>query len=96
LASSDDGRRILEFMNSDSSVGWNAIAPPDVPADRLAALRAAFDATLRDSDFLADAQKQGLEIVPGRGDEVQRVVEHTLATPPDLVAHLAAIIGGQN
>ena len=34
LALSDDGRRILEFMNSDSSVGWNAIAPPEVPADR--------------------------------------------------------------
>jgi len=96
LASSDDGRRILQFMNSDSSVGWNAIAPPEVPADRVAALRAAFDATLRDPDFLADAQKQGLEIVPGRGDEVQQVVEQTLATPPDLVARLAAIIGGQN
>jgi tripartite-type tricarboxylate transporter receptor subunit TctC len=96
LASSDDGHRILEFMNSDSSVGWNAIAPPDVPADRVAALRSAFDATLRDPDFLADAQKQGLEIVPGRGDEVQQVVEHTLATPPELVARIAAIIGGQN
>ena len=96
LASSDDGRRILQFMNSDSSVGWNTITPPDVPADRVAALRSAFDATVRDPDFLADAQKQGLEIVSGRGDEVQRVVEHTLATPPELVARIAAIIGGQN
>jgi tripartite-type tricarboxylate transporter receptor subunit TctC len=96
LASSDDGRRILEFMNSDSSVGWNAIAPPEVPTDRVAALRSAFDATVRDPDFLADAQKQGLEIVPGRGDEVREVVEHTLATPPELVARIAAIIGGQN
>ena len=96
LASSDAGRRILEFMNSDSSVGWNAIAPPDVPADRVAALRSAFDSTMRDPNFLADARKQGLEIVPGRGDEVQQVVEHTLATPSDLVARLAAIVGGQN
>ena len=96
LATSDDGRRILQFMNSDSSVGWNAMAPPEVPAERVVALREGFDATLRDPDFLADAQKQGLEIVPGRGDEVQQVVEHTLATPPDLVARLAAIVGGQN
>jgi tripartite-type tricarboxylate transporter receptor subunit TctC len=95
LAPSDDGRHILEFMNSDSSVGWNVIAPPGVPADRVDALRAAFDATARDPDFLADAQKQGLEIVPGRGDEVQQVVEHTLATPPELVARVAAIIGGK-
>ena len=69
---------------------------PEVPADRVAALRSAFDATLRDPDFLADAQKQGLEIVPGRGDEVRDVVEHTLATSPELVARIAAIIGGQN
>jgi tripartite-type tricarboxylate transporter receptor subunit TctC len=96
LATSDDGRRILEFMNSDASVGWNAIAPPDVPADRVAALRDAFDATMRDPDLLADAQKLGLEITPGRGDEVREVVERTLATPPTLVARLAAIVGGQN
>jgi tripartite-type tricarboxylate transporter receptor subunit TctC len=96
LATSDAGRRILEFMNSDASVGWNAVAPPEVQPDRVAALREAFDATMRDPEFLADAQKQGLEIVPGRGDEVQQVVERTLSTSPDLVARLAAIVAGQN
>jgi tripartite-type tricarboxylate transporter receptor subunit TctC len=96
LATSDAGRRILEFMNSDASVGWNAVAPPEVPPDRVAVLREAFDATMRDPEFLADAQKQGLEIVPGRGDEVQQVVERTIATSPDLVAQLAAIVAGQN
>jgi tripartite-type tricarboxylate transporter receptor subunit TctC len=95
LATSDEGRRILEFMNSDSSVGWNVIVPPDVPPDRVAVLRAAFDATMTDVEFLADAHKQGLEIVPGRGDEIERVVGHTLETPPDAVARLEAIIGGQ-
>jgi tripartite-type tricarboxylate transporter receptor subunit TctC len=95
LATGDEGRRILQFMNSDASVGWNVVAPPDVPADRVAVLRAAFDATMSDPDFLADAQKLGLEIVPGRGDEVQRTVERTLTTPPELVARLAAIIGAQ-
>jgi tripartite-type tricarboxylate transporter receptor subunit TctC len=95
LATTDEGRRILEFMNSDSSVGWNVIAPPDVPADRVAVLRDAFDATMADPEFLADADKRGLEIVPGRGDEVQQVVERTLATPPAAVARLKAIIGGE-
>jgi tripartite-type tricarboxylate transporter receptor subunit TctC len=95
LAAGDEGRRILQFMNSDASVGWNAAAPPDVPADRVAVLRAAFDATMSDPDFLTDARKLGLEIVPGRGDEVQRTVERTLTTSPELVARLAAIIGAQ-
>jgi len=53
-------------------------------------------ATLRDPEFLVDAQKQGLEIVPGNGEEVQQVVERTLATPHDLVARVAAIVGAQN
>lgn len=95
LATSDDGRRILQFMNSDASVGWNAIVPPDVPADRVAVLRGAFDATMHDPDFLADAQKLGLEIVAGRGEEVQKAIEQTLATPPELVTRVASIIGGQ-
>jgi tripartite-type tricarboxylate transporter receptor subunit TctC len=95
LATNDDGKGILEFMNSDSSVGWNVIAPPEVPQDRVALLRTAFDATMSDSDFLADAQKIGLEIVPGRGDEVTQVVERTLATPPEIVARLTAIMGAQ-
>jgi tripartite-type tricarboxylate transporter receptor subunit TctC len=95
LATSEESRRILEFMSSDSSVGWNVVVPPEVPQDRVAVLRAAFDATMSDPEFLADAQKFGLEIVPGRGDEVRQVVERTLATPPELVARLTAIIGGQ-
>jgi tripartite-type tricarboxylate transporter receptor subunit TctC len=94
LATTDDGRRILEFMNSDSSVGWNVVVPPEVPADRVAVLRDAFDVTMADPDFLADAQKLKLETVPGRGDEVQKAVERTLAIPPDAIAKLTAIIGG--
>jgi tripartite-type tricarboxylate transporter receptor subunit TctC len=95
LAVADEGRGILEFMNSDSTVGWNVVAPPDVPPDRVAFLREAFDATMNDPEFLADAQKRGLEIVPGRGTEVQQIVGRTLATPPQAVARLKAIIDGK-
>jgi tripartite-type tricarboxylate transporter receptor subunit TctC len=95
LAATDEGRRILDFMNSDSSVGWNVVVPPGVPTDRVVFLREAFDATMNDPEFLADAQKRGLEIVPGRGDEVQQVVGRTIATPPDALTRLQAIIGAQ-
>jgi len=94
LATDDDGRRIIEFMNSDTSIGWNVVTPPDVPADRVAMLRAAFDATMTDAEFLADARKQGLEVVPASGEEVARVARHTLSTPLDAVARLEAIING--
>jgi tripartite-type tricarboxylate transporter receptor subunit TctC len=94
LATSEEGRRILEFMNSDSGIGWNVVAPPGVPADRIAVLREAFNATMRDPDFLADAAKRQLEIVPGGGEEMQKVIARTLATPPDAIARLQAVIGG--
>jgi tripartite-type tricarboxylate transporter receptor subunit TctC len=95
LATSDEGRRILEFMNSDSSIGWNVIAPPNVPADRVAVLRKAFDDTMADPEFLAEAQKRGLEIVAGRGEEVAQVVERTIATPAQALERLKTIVGGQ-
>jgi tripartite-type tricarboxylate transporter receptor subunit TctC len=95
LATTDEGRGILDFMNSDSSVGWNVVVPPDVPPDRVAFLRVAFDATISDPEFLADAQKRGLEIVAGRGDEVQQVVGRTIATPPGALTRLKAIISAQ-
>ena len=94
LALNEEGRRILEFMSSDSSIGWNVIAPPGVPADRVAVLRRAFDATMVDPEFFADALKRGFEIIPARGEEVQEVVNRTIATPPESVARLRAILGG--
>lgn len=93
LALDGDGRHILEFMNSDSSIGWNVVAPPGVPADRVALLRNAFDATMKDPEFLADAGKLHLEIVPGSGADIEKVVARTLATPPEAVARLKAILG---
>ncbi len=95
LATSEEGRRILEFMNSDSSIGWNVMAPPGVPADRAAVLRQAFDATMKDPAFLADAERLHLEIVAGNGDEIERVVARTLATPHDAVVRVESIIGTQ-
>jgi len=95
LAGSEEGRRILEFMNSDSSIGWNVVAPPNVPADRVAVLRKAFDETMQDPDFLAEAKQRGLEIVPGRGEEMQAAVALTVATPPTAIDRLKTILAGR-
>jgi tripartite-type tricarboxylate transporter receptor subunit TctC len=92
LATSDEGRRILEFMNSDSSIGWNVVAPPNVPADRIAILRRAFDAMVRDPQFIAEAEKRGLEIVSGSGEEMQDLVARTIATSPEAINRVKAIL----
>jgi hypothetical protein len=60
-------------------------APPGIPPERLAALRAAFDATMKDADFLAEAKKLDLEVAPVSGVEVERLVREIYATPPEVV-----------
>jgi tripartite-type tricarboxylate transporter receptor subunit TctC len=95
LATSPEGHRVLEFMNSDASIGWNVVAPPNVPDDRVEALRKAFDEMLQDPGFRAEAQARGLEIAPSSGAEVAQVISRTVATPPQALARLKSIIGGQ-
>jgi len=81
LATTEQGRRILQFIDSDSGIGWSVVAPPRVPADRVTALRRAFDAMVADPKFLADAQARHLDVVPSTGVEVEALVERTLSVP---------------
>jgi tripartite-type tricarboxylate transporter receptor subunit TctC len=61
------------------------VMPPGVPAERLAALRAAFNATMKDPAFLADAKRQDLEVHPVSGAEADALLAEAYATPPALV-----------
>jgi tripartite-type tricarboxylate transporter receptor subunit TctC len=61
------------------------IAPPETPPDQLGTLRAAFDATMQDKEFLADAEKQRLSIEPLPGGKIQDLVAQMYATPKDVV-----------
>jgi tripartite-type tricarboxylate transporter receptor subunit TctC len=69
---------------------------PEVPADRLAALRTAFMATMKDPAFVAEARKLGMDIDAVDGDEVQRLVRTIYATPPDLIAKMKNALQGSN
>ena len=66
--------------------------PPDVPAERVEALRRAFDATMRDQAFIADAARLQLEIDPMTGEEVQALVAQLTRTPPEIVARVRAAL----
>ena len=61
------------------------VAPPGVPAERLHALQRAFNATMTDPAFLADARRQDLEVRPVSGAEATALLNDAYATPPDLV-----------
>ena len=64
-----------------------------MPADRVAALRTAFDETMKDKAFLDDAAKGKFEINPVGGEELDALVKEIYQTPPEMTKKAAAILG---
>jgi tripartite-type tricarboxylate transporter receptor subunit TctC len=92
LARNDDDKAILKLIFARQVMAWPYIAPPDVPNDRAEALRAAFSETMKDKDFLADAEKSALEIRPVTGEDIQKLVKDVYKTPPAIVQRAADIL----
>jgi tripartite-type tricarboxylate transporter receptor subunit TctC len=84
LAKTAEDRSVMEVVFAKFGMSRPFMAPPDLPADRLDTLRRAFDATLQDPAFLAEAQKLGMEINPVRGEDVQTLVTRIMNTPAAL------------
>ena len=80
-----DYKAALRLIVSRQTMARPYVMPPGVPADRLQAMRAAFDATMKDPAFLADAKRQDLEVRPVLGDEADALLAEAYATPPALV-----------
>jgi tripartite-type tricarboxylate transporter receptor subunit TctC len=91
-ATSDDDRRLLNIIFARQALGRPFIAPPNIPADRVKALRDAFMATMSDPEFLADANKADLEITPLSGTEVQQLVEDSYGASKAVVERITAIL----
>ena len=86
LAPTPRDREIIRLLVASGDVGRPFIASSSVPADRMKILRDAFDATMQDPDFLADAAKQRLPVSPKNADEAMKTVTEIYATPDDIVA----------
>lgn len=78
-------KQVVRLVLSRQTLGRPFAAPPGVPADRRDALRRAFDATLKDPAFLAEAEKLKLEVSPVTGEEVDKLIAGLYATPKDIV-----------
>jgi tripartite-type tricarboxylate transporter receptor subunit TctC len=81
----DRQKRIVKLVTSRQVMGRPFAAPPGVPADRKEALRRAFDATMKDPEFIKDATLQGLEVNPVTGEAIDKLLAEIYSTPPDLV-----------
>ena len=86
LAQNEEQRQVLEILSGDVSVGRPILTAPDVPADRVKALRQAFDETMRDPQFIEAAKQANMEINPMSGEELQRVVERIVTPSPGVLA----------
>ena len=92
LAKTEADKRALELIFARQSMAYPFAAPPDIPSDRLQALRQAFDATMKDPEFLADAKQQMLDIDAVSGDEIQALIKRVFASPPEVIARARVAI----
>jgi tripartite-type tricarboxylate transporter receptor subunit TctC len=76
LAASPEDREAMTLIFSPTYIGWPSVMPPNVPMDRVQAVRAAYDKAMKDPDLITAAAKQDLELDPLRGEEIQKIVAH--------------------
>jgi len=84
----------VAFMSKAATMGRPLATTPDAPAERVAALRKAFDATMKDAAFIADSDKMQAEIDPMTGEDLTRLVQDILAAGPQVRASVLALIEG--
>jgi tripartite-type tricarboxylate transporter receptor subunit TctC len=92
-AASDRQLAILKLVLSRQAMAWPFVAPPDVAADRKQALRAAFDATMHDPAFVAEAKMHQLEVNPMHGFDLEKAIDDLYATPPSAIMAARSAIG---
>ncbi len=95
IAKDEKQRQLLKLVIARQLFGWPFVAPPGVPANKVAVLRKAFMDTMQDKDFIDDAAKQKIEVEPVGGEELQRLIVELYATSPDMVAEAKRMSGAK-
>ena len=92
LARTDEQKKTIEFLYAGQGIGRPFVAPPDLPAERLKMLRDAFNATMKDADFIAETKKSKLELEPEDGEHLAALIAKIYATPKPIVDKIANLI----
>jgi len=92
LARTPEDRQAIEFLYAGTDIGRPFLAPPGLAPDVLTMLRDAFSATMMDPEFLADARKQKLDVIPEDGEHVAAIVRKIYATPKPIVDKIGELI----
>jgi tripartite-type tricarboxylate transporter receptor subunit TctC len=93
LAKTEQQQQIMKLIFSRQAMGRPYAAPPGLPADRKVALRTAFDATMKDPAFVAEAKKQILEVSPVNGDALDTMIGDIYGSPKEVIQAARAGVG---
>ena len=92
FARTPEQKQAIEFLYAGQGIGRPFVAPPDLPADRLKMLRDAFNATMKDAEFIADTKKSKLDLEPEDGEHLAALVKKIYATPKPIIDKVGSLI----
>jgi tripartite-type tricarboxylate transporter receptor subunit TctC len=92
LVATPEDRQLLELMVAPGAMARPFVAPPGVPANRATLIRRAFDATMQDPDFRADATRIQADVAPTTGEDVQKLVARIYATPKPVIERIKKLL----
>jgi tripartite-type tricarboxylate transporter receptor subunit TctC len=92
LARNDEERAAIDFLYAGQGIGRPFAAPPNLPPEALKMLRDAFDATMRDPEFIADVKKQKFDLDPTDGAGLAALIDKIYATPKSIVEKVTALV----
>jgi tripartite-type tricarboxylate transporter receptor subunit TctC len=93
LVGSERDRKLMTFISAETAISRALVTTPGVPAERVTALRRAFDAMAKDPQFLAEAAKAKMDIAPMTGEDAQVIADQIANTPSDVVAYAKEVLG---
>jgi hypothetical protein len=92
LAASPEQHVVFDFVCKVASLARPIATNAGVPPERVAALRHAFDATMKDPDFQAEAERQGMDMSPMSGEELQQLVADIVNAPPAVIEKVRSAV----
>ena len=92
LAKTDEQRAAIKFLYAGQAIGRPFVAPPDMPPARLKMLRDAFNATMKDPEFISETKRLSLELDPETGEQLEETIRQIYATPKEVVEKIGELI----
>ncbi len=89
----DPSRRLASVVLASGALGRPMLGTPGIPPDRVKILRDAFNATMKDPEFLADLDKRQFDLDPVPGEELEKIVKDALNQTPDTIARMKKLLG---